>query len=166
MFRDCRHFGRPQRNQKRRRYSVMAYTLSRASPSDIPGMVDVWYTCFKSEFVLSIVPKSTTGFKWLSDSFDTNDPNVIHMVMTDDSQDPRRVVAFSRWVKHNGGSFGEWHSRWKVELPADMTEEKVGKGLFEPMHRQHLAAMGERAHYCDFPLSILFRLNIHYRYLV
>lgn len=77
--------------------------------------------------------------------------------MTEDSDDgTRKVVAFARYFRFGEGEFDEdWRLRWEPELAEDMKVEMLGGVFFEPMARQHRAAMGERAHYCRFILVTL-----------
>jgi hypothetical protein len=133
-----------------------SFDISRGTPDDIPGMVDVWYKAFNDPGILTIFPDSLSGREWITKSISQmmNDEkkNTVYMIITENSKEDTakgKVVAYSQWIVHpGGGPIPPWHKRWIADLPEDMKEEVVDGIFFQPMARQHAAVTGERPHYC------------------
>lgn len=132
----------------------MPFSLAKATPEDLPGIVDTWYNAFTTPAQLRAFPNTPSVRKWLSDAMGVgvNDPSrsTIYMIVTEDpeplSSGRSRPVALAVYRK---GSFEkDWQARWSPPIVKGMSEEILGPGFFDPMMRQHVVAMGERPHYC------------------
>jgi hypothetical protein len=142
------------RSQLRRVELKMPFSLARALPEDLPGMVDIWYNSFNTPSVLSLFPDTTTVREWLSNCFaeQLKDEATTHMIVTEDSSGPNKMprpVALAIYRRHDGGPLEKnWHVRWSPPIVEGMSEESLGPSFFDAMMRQHIIAMGERPHYC------------------
>jgi hypothetical protein len=131
----------------------MAFTLSRATPEDIPGMVDIWYNAFHHPVMLDTFPDTPAVRAYVSESFARSmreeKQHTTFMVMAEEQPDgKKRVASWTKWVVEQGGALSDWRHRWGSEMAEGMLEEKVGEGFFVPMARQHSATTRERKHYC------------------
>ena len=132
----------------------MSYTLSSATEADISGIVAVWNSAFWQPGFQAIFPDTPTGREWRAKSFERSmkspSQHCTQLVMTEDLEDgTRKVVALGRYFRYAEGEFDEdWRTRWEPDVPEDMKVEMLGDVFFDPMARQHRAAMGRRAHWC------------------
>jgi len=137
----------------------MTFTLSLATEADIPGLIAVWNSAFWQPEVQAVFPDTPTGREWRAKSFEQSmkspSQHCMQMIITEDLDDgKRKVVAMGRYFRYAEGEFDDdWRARWEPNLAEDMMEEMVGNAFFNPMARQHRAAVGERAHWCMYPFS-------------
>lgn len=131
----------------------MPFSVAKATPEDLPAMVDTWYSAFTTPGPRRAFPNTPAVRKWLSDAMevDMTDPSrsTIYMIVTEDpeplSSERPKPVAYAAYRR---GIFEkDWHARWSPPIVEGMSEEILGPGFFDPMMRQHIEAMGERPHY-------------------
>jgi GNAT superfamily N-acetyltransferase len=129
----------------------MTFTLSSATPADVPGILDVWIAANSdSQSMQTFV--NMLGFReyiteCYTHSIEENQDGV--MVMTEESEKgQRRVGAFAKMSLEKGGQPPtDWRDRWKAELPESMSTESM-EAFWKPLARQRLVVMGERPHLC------------------
>jgi hypothetical protein len=151
----------------------MDFTLSIATPEDIPSIVDIWYAAFRSPTSLRVLPETPAVKSWLASSMRRNimgedGGGTTYIVVKEEKSG--RVGAFARWFLESGESDGAdegkrpkkrngvstWWERWVGEggsLGEGIEEEVLGDEFFEPMQRQHEVVVGGRPHYCNTPHS-------------
>lgn len=137
----------------------MTFTLSRATPQDIPSMIEVWCSAFNHPNDTEIFPDTPAVHAWMSDvyarSMSEEKQHTTFMVITEEQPDgKRKVVSWSKWVAEKDGVLSDWRLRWGNEFAEGMVEEKLD-AFFSAMAQQHLATMGDRKHYCRHLLSCL-----------
>lgn len=133
----------------------MSLTLSRATPEDIPGMLEIWFNAFENPIMLQTFPNTPAGHAYLSASFTRSMANqhTTFMLMTEPLPNGRRRVAsWTKWVLEDEGGPSHWSQRWGAEMAEGMSEDQVGKGFFDPMARQHATSTAGRKHFCKFHL--------------
>jgi hypothetical protein len=135
----------------------MTFTLSNATPKDVPSIVDCDRLAFARPDIQAVIPHTEPVRKWLVKSFLTciqdKDQNGNILILTKDVVPgdldcKREVVAFARYLKILGGPLKHWKKRWVVDLPEGMSEEVFGGMFLEPLDRQQFLAVGERPHIC------------------
>lgn len=138
----------------------MVFKVSPATPSDIPGILPVFFSSFVGPRAEALFPPTESGKKWLADSIEAAIANpelgIQWVVATEESESSGdegaeaekkgKVVANAMWVKHSGGEVSPWNKRMRAEPPEGVTVEALD-GFFGPMTRQHHKAMGERPHF-------------------
>ncbi|PVH73564.1 hypothetical protein DL98DRAFT_519823 [Cadophora sp. DSE1049] len=139
----------------------MVFKVSPATPSDIPGILPVFFSSFTGPRAEALFPPTESGKKWLADSIEAAIENpgfgVQWVVVTEEPESSGdgvagvetgkgKVVANAMWVKHSGGEIPSWDKRMRAEPPEGVTAEALD-GFFGPMARQHHKVMGERPHF-------------------
>ncbi|KAH7412839.1 acyl-CoA N-acyltransferase [Cadophora sp. MPI-SDFR-AT-0126] len=137
----------------------MVFKVSPATPTDIPGILPVFFSSFVGPRAEELFPPTESGKKWLADSIAAAIANpalgVQWVVVTDEPESSGdeekgkgkgKVVANAMWVKHSGGEIPSWDRRMRAQPPEGVTVEALN-GFFGPMARQHHRAMGERPHF-------------------
>ncbi|KAK0127305.1 tRNA (adenine(58)-N(1))-methyltransferase non-catalytic subunit trm6 [Cadophora gregata f. sp. sojae] len=141
----------------------MVFKVSPATPSDIPGIIPIFFSSFTGPRAEELFPPTGSGKEWLADSIEAAIANpglgCQWLVVTDEPESSGeavaggengekkgKVVANVMWVKHPGGEVPSWNVRMRAEPPEGVTSEALD-GFFGPMARQHHKAMGERPHF-------------------
>lgn len=131
----------------------MTFTLSPATPADIPGILDVWYAAYSSS--TKIQTMNTPAVRaYLAECYarSIEEEQDAVMVMTEETEGAkRRVGAFAKLSLEKGGQpLADWRARWRAELPESLPAE-VLEAFWAPISRQRVVVMGERAHMCMKP---------------
>ncbi|KAH8684772.1 acyl-CoA N-acyltransferase [Tricladium varicosporioides] len=132
------------------------FTLSPATPSDIPGCVDIWFSAFQAPVMSEAYPDTPNVRKYLTDLW-TKDIEIEErktwiVVMKEEGSG--KVCCFSRWMEEkeceDGYNISLWHARWGAlpheSLPSEMSFTTLSTKFWGPMSRQHGRVMSGRPH--------------------
>ncbi|KAM3079451.1 hypothetical protein ACMFMG_005882 [Clarireedia jacksonii] len=128
------------------------YTVRPATVDDVPAMVDVWFHAFNSPKRFQYFPNTPACGAWIGEGLsrgirEKSYPTHVVVVKDDPVAKKKTVVAFARYVIHEGGSHVPgWRERWVENMVPGMDADFVGPGFFERMEKQHAVAVGHRPH--------------------
>jgi len=138
--------------------TTMTFTLSPATPADVPGILDVWFAANGESERVQSYKNSPEVCKYLTECYTLSieeDQDVV-VVMTEETKvGKRRVGAFAKVSLEKGGQPpSDYKARWRAKLPEVASTESV-EAIMAPIARQRAVIMGERAHRCKSLFSHL-----------
>ncbi|KAF4611349.1 hypothetical protein G7Y89_g15664 [Cudoniella acicularis] len=127
----------------------MTFTLSPATPADIPGILDVYFAAYGDSETLQTL-KHTPGVReYFIECYTRSieERQDVVMVMTEETEPGKRKVgAFAKVSLEKGGQPPtDWRARWRAGLPESLPAEFLEE-FWAAISRQRVVVMGERKH--------------------
>lgn len=129
-----------------------------ATPTDLPEITSVWYTCFPEPFLRRMFPDTPSLHSWwiTANTFDMeNKPSAKFLVVKDHSEEGNgKIVGYAKWFI----PIGEERLVPEERFPP-WSEESDGvlcDIFFGQLGKERKELMGEKQYYCS-PLFFSFR---------
>jgi hypothetical protein len=124
----------------------MSIRLLRAVPDDIPELVDLYFTAFKSLVVLRVKPDVLPVREWFSKGLerDFDEPHTrVYKVVDASAQEPDKIIAFAKWIAPHPEPLQEKPFEWPVDGDVELFKEIVAKAT-----EKKRTVMGRKEHWC------------------
>ncbi|KAL7622125.1 hypothetical protein AAE478_007627 [Parahypoxylon ruwenzoriense] len=124
-------------------HPVTSIAVERATASDTPNLITVWWDAFSGDFIERIYPHTPDGRQWLERAFAKNfgsrrgpEEPVTECVIVRDPDDGCEPVQRS------------WRARWPAfgDLPGMQEREDVLAGFFDPMEKTQTYLLEDRGY--------------------
>ncbi|KAF4458807.1 acyl- N-acyltransferase [Fusarium albosuccineum] len=88
----------------------MAFQITKATPDDVPQLVDIYFAAFRDDLDLLIFPDTKSNRKWWSKSLrsDVSDPDVLVLKAVERVGDVETIVAWTLWELWDEEDLGAW----------------------------------------------------------
>ncbi|KAF8854532.1 hypothetical protein BDZ45DRAFT_40459 [Acephala macrosclerotiorum] len=123
--------------------------LHLTTPSEIPEIISVWYTCFPEPFVRRMFPNTHSLHSWwhAANSFDmANKPSAKFLIVKDHSREGKeRIVGYAKWFIPVGEERlvpEERFPAWSEESDGVLCDDFIGQ-----LGKERKELMGERQYY-------------------
>ncbi|KAJ3541886.1 hypothetical protein NM208_g4389 [Fusarium decemcellulare] len=88
----------------------MAFQITKATPDDVPQLVDIYFAAFRDDLDLLIFPDTKSNRKWWSKSLlsDISDPDALVLKAVERVGDAETIVAWTLWELWGEEDLGNW----------------------------------------------------------
>lgn len=128
----------------------MALKAEPATLSDLPRLVDIFYTGFNDDFFEAIFPPTPEARQYISDSYEGFiksrwDHGLKSNVFVTRDENGKAVSSIVYWIIPPGnGGLSPWWQRWPAAKPT-MSDDALNE-FFMGMQTQHHAVMKDKEH--------------------
>lgn len=127
----------------------MPLSISKAEKHDIPALVDLYFSTFKSPIVLKLKPNVPPVREWFQRSLQNDmGESYTHVYKVSDNQSdfdttPNKIIAFAKWTSPHAKMKDETLLDIPTAGDAALFEQVVGKAT-----EQKKQILGDEEHWC------------------
>jgi hypothetical protein len=124
---------------------------------DNAALTELWFAAFSDPEIRQVFPDTPGVRKWLEDANRHDMLNkhfqryvkVVDTTSTDD-QGRLRIAAYAKWDLAMPDERGRRYPPWHEDMPADVCD-----AFFLKEEKNRMRVMGDKKHFCMFPISLL-----------
>jgi hypothetical protein len=125
---------------------------------DTSDITNLFFAAFTGPQIRRVFPDTPSVRKWLGDAITndiTNKPFQRYLKVVDteskDDQGRLRIAAYAKWDLSMPDERGQRFPPWHEDMPRQLCEE-----FFDREDKNRKRVMGDRKHFCMFPIPRLF----------
>ena len=125
----------------------MTYQLMRASKTDVPQLVDVYFNTFESPIVKLLKPNVPSTREWFRKSLERDmEKSHVHVyIVVNNVDDKREIVAFAKWMSPTLLTEADVPNEWPPEGDPALFRELISKVM-----RKMQEIMGDQQFWCTY----------------